>query len=217
MDFAEARRNMVESQLRTNRISEESIILAMGKVPRERFVPEKYTSMAYIDEDLPIGRDRYLIEPMVLGRMLQAVAPQSDDAALVIGCGTGYAAAVLADLCGAVLALESDKSFLADASTLLSTLGADNAVVVEGPLDKGWAEQAPYNVILFDGAVADVPSEICDQLAEDGRLAAVIQSDDGIGRATLMEKRGNVVSGRPLFDATIPALPGLSKSAGFVF
>ncbi len=217
MDFAVARRNMVECQLRTNRITQDAVIAAMGEVPRERFVPDNLANIAYVDEDLAVGDERYLVEPMVLGRLLQESRADQDDIALLVGCGTGYSAAVLSKLCGAVFALESNTALAAKASSLLATLGADNAVVVEGPLEKGWPGEAPYNLIVFDGAVADMPPTILDQLADSGRLLAVIRDDQNVGRATLMEKRGGVVSSRTLFDANTPMLPGFAKSAGFVF
>ena len=105
MDFAKARRNMVESQLRTNRVIEPAIVTAMGSVPRERFLPDALAAVAYIDEDLPLGGGRFLMEPMIFGRMLQEAMPGPEDAVLLIGCGTGYSAAVLAKLCSAVIAL----------------------------------------------------------------------------------------------------------------
>lgn len=217
MDFAKARWNMVESQLRTNRVVDPAIVGAMGAVPREKFVPESLASVAYVDEDLPLGGGRFLMEPMVLGRMLQEARPTADDAALLIGCGSGYAAVVLGKLCGAVFALESDSATAARASELFASQGADNVVVIEGPLEKGWADEAPYSLILFDGAVAEVPQAIVDQLAENGRLVAVVAPGEGPGRATMFERRGGMVSRRTLFDANTPVLPDFTKSAGFVF
>ena len=217
MDFAKARMNMVECQLRPNKVVNEAVIDAMGVVPRERFVPDNMTSVAYVDEDLPLGGGRFLLEPMVLGRLLQEARPKNDDAALLIGCGTGYAAAVLGRLVGAVFALESDSDAASRASDLLSGQGADNVVVVEGPLDKGWPGEAPYNLILFDGAVQAVPEAIIEQIAEGGRIIAVISGSEGPGRATLIERRNGIVSRRLLFDANTPSIPELIKSAGFVF
>jgi len=217
MDFAKARRNMVESQLRTNRVVDPAIVAAMAEVPREKFVPEGLAAIAYVDEDLPLGNGRFLMEPMVLGRMLQEAQPNADDAVLLIGAGSGYPAAVLAKLCSAVFALESDPAVAAKASHLLSGLGADNVVVVEGPLARGWSAEAPYNVILFNGAVGEVPQAIVDQLGEGGRIVAVVAPDQGPGRATLIGRRGGVVYHRTLFDANTPVLPDFIKSAGFVF
>lgn len=217
MDFAKARRNMVESQLRTNKVIDPAVMAAMGAIPREQFVPESMAAVAYVDEDLPLGDGRFLMEPMVLGRLLQEARPTADDAVLLIGCGAGYCAAVLGRLCGAVFALESDSAVAAKATKLLSGLGADNVVVVEGPLDKGWPAEAPYGLILFNGAVDAVPDAIVGQLADDGRIAAVFGGERGPGRATLIERRRGITSRRTLFDANTPALPGFIKSAGFVF
>ena len=217
MDFAAARRNMVESQLRTNQITDAAVLAAMGELPRERFVPEKLAEIAYVDEDLAIGGGRYLMEPMVLGRMLQVVGPRSEDVALCVGCGTGYAAGVLSRICGAVFALESEADLAARATRLLSEQGIDNVFVVAGDLVRGWAKESPYNVILLEGAVAEVPPEILDQLAEGGRLATVIRPESGVGSATLFEKRRGRVSRRALFDAHVPFLRGFERREGFVF
>jgi protein-L-isoaspartate(D-aspartate) O-methyltransferase len=217
MDFAAARRNMVECQLRTNQVTDAAVLGAMGALPRERFVPEPLTTIAYIDEDLDIGNGRFLTEPMVLGRLLQAMAPNPEDVAMCIGCGTGYAVAVLSRLCGAVFALESDTELATRASGLLLELGIDNAFLVEGALEAGWRKEAPYNVILFDGAVSEVPRDVLDQLADGGRLAAVFQSASGMGTATLLEKRHGQISRRVLFDAQIPVLSGFEPKANFVF
>ena len=173
--------------------------------------------LAYVDEDLPLGNGRFLMEPMVFGRLLQEAHPTMDDAALLVGCGSGYAAVVLGKLCGAVFALESDSGLAARTTALISGEGADNVVTVEGPLEKGWTDEAPYSLILFDGAVAEVPQSIIDQLGENGRIAAVISDGDGPGRATMIEKRAGIVSRRTLFDANTPVLPDFAKSAGFVF
>lgn len=217
MDFAKARRNMVESQLRPNRVVEPAIVSAMGAIPRERFLPEALAPIAYVDDDIALGGGRFLMEPMVFGRLLQEASPGPEDAVLLIGCSTGYSAAVLAKLCSAVIALERDSAAAAKAQNLLSSLGADNVVVVEGPLDKGWPDEAPYQLVVFDGAIDEVPAAIVDQLAENGRIVAVISNGPGPGRATLMQRRGGVVARRTLFDANTPVLPGFMKSAGFVF
>ncbi len=217
MDFAKARRNMVESQLRTNKVVDPAVVGAMAAVPREKFVPDSMAAIAYVDEDLPLGNGRFLMEPMVLGRMLQEACPNAEDAVLLIGCGSGYSAAVLAKLCSAVFALESDFAVATKATALLSGLGADNVVVVEGPLAKGWADEAPYSLILFNGSVGEVPEAIVEQLGEGGRIVAVIADDQGLGRATLIGRRGGVLFRRTLFDANTPVLPDFIKSAGFVF
>lgn len=214
--FATARHNMVESQIRTNKVTDPALIGAFGELPRERFVPEGLRSVAYVDEDLELTRGRFLMEPMVLARLLQLATPKPEDIALDVGCGSGYASAVLARLCSAVVALESDRGLLARANALFDELQINNAVVVEGTLTEGYPRQAPYNVILVDGAVERIPQALFDQLAEGGRLVTV-QLDGGVGRGTLFLKSEGVVSRRPIFDAATPVLPGFRAEPHFVF
>ncbi|MDP6389954.1 MAG: protein-L-isoaspartate O-methyltransferase [Alphaproteobacteria bacterium] len=208
---------MVESQLRTNKVTHPDLLAAMGSLPRELFVPEARQNNAYIDEDIEFGNGRCVMEPAVLARLVQAASVGPKDIALVIGCGAGYSVAVLASLAAAVFALESDTDLAKRAGDLLTELSLDNAVVVEGPLTAGWAKEGPYDVILMDGAVAEVPEEILNQLAEGGRLVAVVDAQKGVGHATLIGKRGGVNSHLTLFDAAIPTLPEFRAKAEFVF
>jgi protein-L-isoaspartate(D-aspartate) O-methyltransferase len=145
---------------------------------------------------------------------LAAVRPS--DVALAVGAGLGYGVAVLARVASRVIALEGDHEFAQQAARTLQSLGAANVAVVEGPLTAGAPRQAPFDVILFDGTVDRVPSAILDQLGEGGRLAAVVRSA-GIGRATLMTRRGGIVASRAAFDAAVPVLPGFEAEAAFVF
>ncbi len=217
VDFAAARLNMVGSQLRTNKVTDLALIEAFETVPRERFVPEPLRGIAYVDEDVPLGGGRFVMEPMILARLLQAARPGPDDIALDIGCGTGYGTAILSRLTATVVALESDAALAATANQVLSGLEFDNAVVVEGKLTEGYPKQAPYNVILLSGAVAEVPPAIGAQLAEGGRLVTVVEAGTGLGRATLMQRDSGVISSRVLYDAAVPLLPGFEAEPGFVF
>lgn len=208
---------MVESQIRTNKVTDQRVIAAFEAVPRELFVDEAKRGFAYIDEDLEVAAGRYLMEPMVLARLLQAAAPQPGDIALDIGCATGYSTAVLAQLAETVVGLESDRHLMGEANRTLNALDVDNAVVVEGALKAGYQKQAPFNVIVFQGAVSEVPEAVKRQLAEGGRLVAVVCDEAGIGRGTLIQRAGDSFSARILFDAATPLLPGFAREAGFVF
>lgn len=216
-DYAAARHNMVENQIRPNKVTDPRIIAAMAALPRELFVPEESRGIAYVDEDIAIGKERYLMEPMVLARLLQCADIEETDVVLDIGCGTGYSVAVLAQLANTVVALESDRELAAAATRLCEELGIDNAVLIEAELDAGYDAHAPYDVIVFDGAVQRIPEGIRGQLAEGGRLVAVIDDGAGLGKATLVVRRGGVLSRRVLFDAATPRLPGFSVAPGFVF
>ncbi len=212
-----ARANMIDSQLRPNKVTDERVLGAFEAIRRELFVPEHLRPVAYIDEDLPLGGGRYLMEPMVAARLLQAAAVERTDTALVVGAGTGYEAALLAMLARAVVALEEDAELARRARSALVDHGIASVAGVEGPPAQGYRARAPYEVILFGGAVAEVPSEIIAQLAEGGRLVAVVRPGAGIGRASLITRTGGVTARRDIFDAATPLLPGFFPKPAFVF
>lgn len=216
MDYSALRRRMVESQLRTNKITDDAVLDAMGEVPRELFVPRALKSIAYLDEDLQIAPGRYLLEPMVLGRLLHLAEVKPSDQAMVIGCGNGYSAAVLARLANSVVAVESDAALAPKAQELLAELGATNVSLARSPLTAGYPQKAPYDVILLDGAVHEIPETIAGQLSLGGRLVAVLQAD-GPGRAILATRTEAGLSQRVVFDCSVPSLPGFAKAPSFVF
>ena len=217
VDFAAARLNMVDSQIRTNKVTDLRVIEAFETVPRERFVREHLQGIAYVDEDLEVAPARYLMEPMVLARLLQAAAPGPTDMVLDVACATGYSTAVLAGLAETVVGVDNNRALVESANRTLNGLDIDNAVVVEGALADGYSKQAPYNVVLIQGAVTEVPAAIKAQMADGGRLVTVVVDDAGIGRATLIQRSGEVYSARVLFDAATPVLPGFERAPGFVF
>lgn len=216
IDYTAARANMVESQIRPNKVTDGTVVQAFLDVPRERFVPPALRGVAYVDEDIPIADGRYLVEPMVLGRLLQFAQPRRSDVALEIGSGTGYGTAVLARLVGSVVGIESDPELLRRATENLAALGVENAVVTAGEFLEGCPKQAPFDLILFSGAVGRVPPAIEAQLAEGGRLLAV-ETGEGIGRAILCRRADGAVSRRVIFDAATPPLPGTALKREFVF
>jgi protein-L-isoaspartate(D-aspartate) O-methyltransferase len=215
--FDAARTHMIESQLRPNKVTDGRLLAAFAKIRRELFVPGHLRQMAYIDEDLPLGGGRYLMEPMVAGRLLQTAQLERTDTVLIIGAGTGYEAAIAALLARSIIALEHDPEFARHAREALVDHSLASVSVVEGPLPQGYRPSAPYDVILFGGAVAEIPSEIAAQLAEEGRLLAVVRPGTAIGRATLTTRTGGVLARRAIFDAATPLLPGFEPKPGFVF
>jgi protein-L-isoaspartate(D-aspartate) O-methyltransferase len=216
-EFGAARAHMIESQLRPNKVTDARVLGAFAGIRRELFVPEHLRVIAYIDEGLPLGGGRYLMEPMVVARLLQAAAIERTDMVLVIGAGTGCEAALAAALARNVVALEEDPELARRARAALVEHSIASVSVVEGPLRRGYRPRAPYDAILCCGAVIEVPSEIDSQLAEGGRLLAVVKSATGIGRATLRTRTGGVVARRVLFDAATPLLPGFLPRPTFVF
>lgn len=216
--FAEARRQMVLTQLLPNKVIDERLIAAISATPREQFVPKAYRGVAYLDEDIAVAPGRALMEPLVLARLLQEADVQSADVALVVGCATGYDLAVLARLASTAIGLESDAALAAEAGKLLAQLGLDNAPVIEGALAEGLAKQGPYNVILLAGAVPEIPVLLKQQLAEGGRLVAVRRPVGApIGHAVVVKRVGNLFPERVVFDAGTRPLPGFDRPTGFVF
>jgi len=216
-EFGAARVHMIESQLRPGKVIDARVLGAFAGIRRELFVPEHLRAVAYVDEDLPLGRGRYLMEPMVAARLLQAATIERTDTVLIVGAGTGCEAALAGALARSVVALEEEPELARCAREALVEHSIAAVSVVEGPLDQGYRPRAPYDVMLFGGAVAEVPSEIDSQLAEGGRLLAVVKSANGIGRAILRTKTGGVMAQRVLFDAATPLLPGLLPKPAFVF
>ncbi|MGI9482896.1 MAG: protein-L-isoaspartate O-methyltransferase family protein, partial [Hyphomicrobiales bacterium] len=183
----------------------------------EQFLSAANKSLAYMDEDVEIAPGRYLMEPMVFARLLQLAEIGENDLILDIGCATGYSSAVIARLADSVVALEEDENLASEATSLLTSLGVDNAAVVTGPLINGLAGEGPYDVIFLNGEIAKAPAELLDQLKDGGRLVAVI-SGQNIGRARVFVRSGDTFSDMSAFDASSPLLPGFEPAdPGFVF
>ncbi len=217
MDFAAARYNMVENQLRTNGISDPLVTQALATTPREVFLPKAMRGFAYVDENVQIGSGRFLVAPLVLARVLQAAEIKLSDVVLTIGDATGWASAVVSRLASTVVSLECEADLVSRASAALSELGCDNVAVVRGPLDGGYPAQGPYDVILFIGAVAEIPPVFGRQLADRGRMVGIVNNGVGVGKMVRMVRAGDTFGRWTLFDATTPYLPGFSPKHGFKF
>ncbi len=221
-DFADARIRMVDSQIRPNKVTDPRILAAMRALPRERFLPPRLAALAYSDEDIPLGDaaakpGRVMMEPMVMARLMQLLAPQAGQRALVVAAGTGYGAALLA-ACGArVTALEDDPALSAIAARTL-LIEAPGVELSAGPLAAGWPAGAPYDLILIEGAVRDIPPAVAAQLrADGGRLVTVLAAAGGMGQAVLAEPTPLGLRTRPMFDCATPCIPELLPRPGFVF
>jgi protein-L-isoaspartate(D-aspartate) O-methyltransferase len=212
-NFDHMRRAMIATQLRTTGTNDARVLAAMGEVPRERFVPASRAALAYADALVPLTPGRDFNSPMALGRLLTEAAPRRGERALVVAAATGYAAAVLARLVGPVVALEEEPE-LAGAARL--NLAATQARLVEGPLTEGWPAEAPYDLILIDGAVEIVPDALVGQLAEGGRLAAGLV-ENGVTRLAIGRRAGEGFGMAAFADAAAAILPGFAKPRAFTF
>ena len=226
IDFERQRLTMVESQLRPNEVTDTRLLAAMRTLPREAFVPQKLRALAYMDEGIEVfpsidgALARFLLAPMVLARLVQLAAVEPQDAVLDIGCATGYSAAVLAALGRSVIGLEPEPELAEAARVTLREVGIANAEIVEGALARGHPEAGPYDVILLNGSVPEMPETLISQLKEGGRIAAILSSGANTasqGKACLFVKVGGEASGLPHFDAGARPLPGFLPEPSFTF
>ncbi len=220
LDFAQARRTMVDCQVRTFDVVDHALLSVLEEVPRERFVPAAAEATAYSDRAITLARfadgtARVMLPPMVLARMIQALDIVPGSRILDVAGGTGYASAVMERLGGDVVMLEAYPALAERAKAILSDLGCDVAVQV-GPVAEGYAAGAPYDLILVNGAYETVPDELLAQLADGGRLAAV-DASEGAGRVVLFQRAGEAVGSRRLFDAAAPVIEGLRRAPSFQF
>ncbi|MEO8756875.1 MAG: protein-L-isoaspartate O-methyltransferase [Devosia sp.] len=215
-DFAHARRLMVDNQLRTSAITDRRVLRAMGEVPREKFVPAVRQGLAYIDEAQPLHATRRLSAPAPFAKMVQLAAIEHTDHVLDVGCGMGYSAAVLGRLAASVVAAEDDTMLAGAARKVLAETGASNVTIVDGALDSAGKGQGPYDVIVVEGTVAEVPMALLGQLKPDGRLVASIGGAGKVPVAHLFAKSGQNIASRADFDARLPPLMAV-RDDSFVF
>jgi protein-L-isoaspartate(D-aspartate) O-methyltransferase len=218
--FATARQKMVDGQVRTNDVTDHRILDAMQALPREEFVPESKRALAYLDRDLDVsaaGTKRFLIKPMLTAKLLQAAEIANTDSVLIVGCATGYAAALAAKLAGRVTATESDPDLVAIGTDILNRLGLGGHVTLRAAEAAiGAPADAPYDVIMLNGATGIIPEQLYGQLKDGGRLVGVFAMIRP-SRAMIVTHSNNDFGNRALFDAAAPVLPGLEQHPAFVF
>ena len=205
---------MVDTQVRPSDVTKFPIIDAMLSVPRENFVPDGLREAAYVGENLDIGRGRVMLEPRTLAKMLDALDVQPTHVALDLGCGLGYSTAVLAKMCEFVVAVEDDEARAQEAQSLLSSQGIDNAAVMSGALTEGAEKSGPYDIIILQGGVEDLPEALLAQLREGGHIACLF-IEGGLGVVRIGHKIHGTVNWRFAFNASAPILKGFEKRAVF--
>jgi protein-L-isoaspartate(D-aspartate) O-methyltransferase len=215
-DYTAQRMNMVESQVRANDVTDIRIHDAMRAVPRERFVPTVKRGVAYADGAIEVVANRYLLEPRTFSKLIQLGQIASTDSVLDVGCATGYSTAVIARLAARVTGLEQDADLVRVASDMAPAVGATNVAIVQGSLADGHRAGAPYDAIVVNGAIEAPPEALLGQLAEGGRLVAIVQSGEQ-SRAHLYLRQNGRIGSRVAFDAWAPLLAGFRQKVGFVF
>ncbi|KGJ12815.1 protein-L-isoaspartate O-methyltransferase family protein [Paracoccus sanguinis] len=214
-DFQQRRMMMVDTQVRPNDVTKYPVIAAMLDIPREDFVPDSRRDVAYVGDNVDLGHGRVLLEPRTLAKMIDTLDVQPTELVLDLGCGYGYAAAVLGRMAQAVVAVEELPDMAAAATERLAAARADNVAVVQGRLTEGAAAQGPYDAILVGGGIEELPEAIADQLAEGGRIVALFL-EGALGVVRLGRKLDGRIDWRMAFNAAAPLLPGFARRPGFV-
>ncbi|QJF50615.1 protein-L-isoaspartate O-methyltransferase family protein [Roseobacter ponti] len=213
-DFAARRTMMVDTQVRPSDVTKFPIIDAMLTVRREDFVPSGKREAAYMGENLPLDKNRVILEPRTLAKMLDSLDIANGELVLDIGAGLGYSSAVIARMAEAVVAVEEDEDFARDAQDALTEAGADNVILHAGPLQEGAAQHGPYDVVLIQGGISDLPAAIAEQVKDGGRIAALFM-ENALGEVRIGRKQNGQISWRMAFNASAPVLPGFARAPAF--
>ena len=217
MEFEAARIKMVDNQIRTTDVTDHGILKAFLQVPREEFLPASRRPLAYVDDDIPLGDGRYVMEPSPLAKLLQLANIGKDDVVLDVGCNTGYSSAIMSYLASSVVALEEDSALASAATDNFARLDYVTCAVVENPLVEGCRAEAPYDVIMLQGSVEVVPETFFEQMKAGGRMVAVRGSGNAAEALLYVKDEDGVVSERFAFNCSIKPLPSFRRKAEFVF
>ena len=218
MNYDLARKNMVENQIRANKVTNLKVIDAFSNVKREIFVPDKLKEISYNDEDIALSKNRFMMKPMFLARLFQSLDLKGNENILHIGANLGYGSAILSQLCSAVISIEKDKKLFEKSIDTLSEIGFDNVVPLHGPMENGVPKEAPFDVIFIEGSIEEKPEELFDQLNNNGKLIVIIKPENvNIGKAVLFFKLNNEIGNDVLFDAQVRKLPIFRHKPKFSF
>ncbi len=216
--FNKARKIMLESQIRPNKVIDEMVLSSFANIPREIFVHKSMQDIAYLDEDLPLSNGRYLMEPMVLARLIQSLQLSESDNVMIIGVGTGYSVAIISQIVTSVIGIESRATLIQKAENNLTELDITNAVLFKERLQDGFSKEAPYNAILIDGGISFIPESILDQLSNNGKLVSIYRPDsETVGEASIWMRSGTKFSRKCLFNAQVPTLEEFRAKPEFIF
>ncbi|GIR79797.1 MAG: protein-L-isoaspartate O-methyltransferase [Alphaproteobacteria bacterium] len=218
MDFKIARKNMVENQIRANKVTSLNVINAFLDVPREKFVPDALQEISYVDEDIQLSRNRFMMKPMILARLFQSLNLKGNENILHVGSNSGYGSAILSRMCSSVISLESDKKLFETSIHTFSNMGFDNVVPLHGSMENGVEKEAPFDIIFIEGSIETEPKSLFGQLNENGKLIAIIRpANIKIGKAKLFFKISNEIGLENLFDAQVSKLSIFKSKTKFSF
>lgn len=218
MNFDGLRKAMVDSQIRPNKVFDQNVIDAFLAVPREIFVPKHLQDIAYIDEDISLSGGRFIMEAMVVARLLQTLDIQKTDSVLSVASSTGYACAVISHLADSVIGIETRAPMVEKAQNNMSKLGIGNVAFVKSRLQDGLASEAPFDIMLIEGGVEAIPDALFEQLSDGGRIAAIHRAvGKEVGEACIWTKTGKNISANLIFTAQVPVLEEFKVKPKFTF
>ena len=192
------RLDMVKHQISDRGIGDREVLKAMRKVPRHLFVPAEYQNEAYNDNPLPIGYGQTISQPYIVAYMTEVSRPEKKKKALEIGTGSGYQAAILADIVDSVYTIEIVPELAAESKARLKTLGYNNVIVRAGDGYNGWAQHAPFDIIIVTAAISEVPKPLSDQLAENGRMVIPVGEQGSVQELILLIKKNGKIEKKQL-------------------
>lgn len=192
-DFFIERKKMVQLQIQRRGVSDERVLDAMLKVERHLFVPRTFAAFAYLDQPLPIGKGQTISQPYIVALMTELAKVKPDDKVLEIGTGSGYQAAVLAELSNQVYTIELIPELAARAETLLNNLGYTNIKVKQGDGYLGWPEYAPFDIIIVTCAPIGIPDKLIEQLSEEGRIVIPVGEEGNQVLKLLLKESGEII------------------------
>ena len=209
---------MVENQIRANKVTSLNVINAFLDVPREKFVPDALQEISYVDEDIQLSRNRFMMKPMILARLFQSLNLKGNENILHVGSNSGYGSAILSRMCSSVISLESDKKLFETSIHTFSNMGFDNVVPLHGSMENGVEKEAPFDIIFIEGSIETEPKRLFGQLNENGKLIAIIRpANIKIGKAKLFFKISNEIGLENLFDAQVSKLSIFKSKTKFSF
>lgn len=217
LNFAAARKHMVDSQVRPNDVTDLRLQTALETLPREAFLPREWRDQAYVEREIAYAPGRRMLTARDFAKLVAAADISPSDRILDVACGTGYSTAVLAQLGRSVVAVDSDEGLCKRAREVLASVGVANAEIVVGDPVGGAAALGPFDVIFIGAGIAQEPEALLRQLADGGRLAA-IKREDGVSRGVIYTRKDGAVGARAVFDASTSfVLPGFEAAKRFVF
>ena len=209
-------KNMVEGQIKPLGNISKQVMEAFLSFPRDQFVPLELKNFAYLEKNIELSNDRFLLKPSLIAKIISLAGFNSSDTVLIIGSSTGYSSAILSNIAETVISIEEDDQLVNFSETILLEKKIDNVVFLKKELNEGCPEHGPFNKILIEGAVEEIPNYLFEQLDESGKMIAIIINGD-LSEVREYNKVGENIGSKFLFNCEAPKLKAFNKTDSFNF